>query len=76
MTERPLVNKQDFSEYKGRLCWIIMEKRQKPQNTYQCVFGTVEIVNDRSMYVIDTRGSWFEIPMEAIQGIHINEEQW
>jgi len=70
------VNKQDFDKYKQQRCRIIIEKRQKPQNTYQCVFGIVEIVNDQSVYVIDTRGSWFEIPIEAIQEIHVNEEQW
>jgi hypothetical protein len=70
------VNKQDFDKYKQQRCRIIVEKRQKPQNTYQYVFGTVEIVNDRSMYVTDTKGSWYEIPIEAIQEIHINEEQW
>jgi hypothetical protein len=71
-----LENKQGFNPYKRQRCRIIVEKKQKPQNTYQCVFGTVEIVNDRSMYVSDTKGSWFQIPIEAIQGIHVNEEQW
>lgn len=70
------MNAQDFEKYKQQRCRIIVEKRRKPQNTYQCVFGTVEIVNDQSLYVTDTRGSWYQIPMKAIQGIQINEEQW
>jgi hypothetical protein len=71
-----LENKQGFDIYKQQRCRIIVEKRRKLQNTYQCVFGTVEIVNDQSLYVTDTRGSWYQIPIKAIQGIHINEEQW
>jgi hypothetical protein len=70
------VDKQGFDKYVQQRCRIIVEKKQKPQNTYQCVFGTVEIVNDRSVYVSDTRGSWYQIPIEAIQEIHVNEEQW
>jgi hypothetical protein len=70
------VDKHDLDVYKGRLCRIIIEKRQKPQNTYQCVLGTVEIVNDQSVHVTDTKGSWFQIPIEAIQEIDMNEEQW
>jgi hypothetical protein len=70
------MNAQDFDKYKQQRCRIIIEKRKKPQNTYQCVFGTVEIVNDRSVYVCDTKGSWYDIPVEAIQEIHVNEEKW
>jgi hypothetical protein len=70
------MNAQDLDKYKQRRCRIIIEKKQKPKNTYQYVFGTVEIVNDRSVCISDSRGSWYEIQIKAIQEIHVNEEQW
>lgn len=70
------MNKQDFNEYKGPLCRIIIEKTWKHQSTYQWVFGMIEIANDQHVYVTDTQGSCFEIPIEAIQGVHENEEQF
>jgi len=70
------MNRRELSRYRKQLCRIIVEKRQKHQNTYQCVFCTVEIVNDRRVYVTDTSGAWFKIPIESIRGIYVNEEQW
>jgi hypothetical protein len=70
------MNTQKFNEYKGRLCRIIFEKTWKHRCTYPCVFGIVEIVNDQLVSVTDNKESWFEIPIEAIRGIHVNEEQW
>lgn len=70
------MNKQDLNGYKKQLCRILVEKRCKNRNMYKCVFGTVEIVDDRCLRVIDTKGSWFKIPIESIRGIHVNEEQW
>ena len=70
------MNTQYFNEYKGRLNRIIIEKTWKYQCNYQCVFDTVKIVNDQHVSVTDTKESWFETPIKAIRGIHVNEEQW
>ena len=70
------MNVQDLDKYKKKFCRIIIEKRQKSKNTYQCVFGTIELVNGRSVYISDSKDSWFQIAIEAIQEIHVNEEQW
>ena len=70
------MNEQDLYGYQKQLCRIIMEKRRKHQNTYKCVFGIVENVDDRSLCVVDTKGSLLKIPVESIRGIHVNEEQW
>jgi hypothetical protein len=70
------MNIQDFNKYKGRLCRIIIEKTGKDQCIYQCLFGTVEIVNDQHVSVTDIKESRFEIPIEVIREIHLNEEQW
>ena len=66
------MNNQDLSKYRNQLCWIIMEKRSKHENTYKYVFGTVEIVNERCLHVVDTKGSWIKIPIESLSGIQMN----
>jgi hypothetical protein len=66
------MNKKDLAKYKEQFCRVLVKKR----NEYDCVFCTVEVVNDRQVYVTDTRGAWFKIPIESIKGIHVNEEQW
>ena len=70
------MDKQDLDRYQRQFCQIIVEKRHKHQNTYKCVFGRVEIVNDRRVYVTDTKNKSFKIPIELIRGICVNEEQW
>ena len=70
------MDKQDLDRYQRQFCRIIVEKQRKHQNTYKCVFGRVEIVNDRCVYVTDTKNKSFKIPIELIRGICVNEEQW
>jgi hypothetical protein len=71
-----LMNEYDLDKYKHKCCRIIIEKKQKLKNIYQYVFGTVEIVNNRFLYISDAKDSWFQISIEAIQDIQVNEEQW
>ena len=70
------MEKEDFTQYKDKVCRIIVEKQDKHQRKFKCVFGTVEIVNERCVYVTDSKGAWFKVPFESIRGIQINEEQW
>ena len=70
------MDEKDLTKYEQQLCRILVEKRRKHQNTYTCVFGKVEIVNDRRVYVTDCKNKWFKIPIESIRGICVNEEQW
>lgn len=69
------MEREDLTKYQKQLCRIIVEKQSKHQNTYKCVFGRVEIVNDRRMYVTDAKNKSFKFPIESIRGIHVNEEQ-
>jgi hypothetical protein len=64
------MNKKDLARYKERFCKILVKKR----NAYDCMFCTVEAVNDRQVYVTNTRGTWFKIPIELIKSIQVNEE--
>jgi hypothetical protein len=70
------MNAQDLDKYRQQHCRIVIEKKLKQKNTYQCMFGIVEIVDDRSVYIRDARGLWYEIQIKAIQEIRINEERW
>jgi hypothetical protein len=70
------MDKQDLDKYQKQLCQILVEKRCKNQNMYKWVFGTVETVNNRCLYVVDAKGSRLKIPVESIREIHANEEQW
>jgi len=70
------MEKEDFTQYKDKVCRIIVERQEKHQNKFKCIFGTVEVVNDRRLYATDSKGVWFKIPLKSIRGIHVNEEQW
>jgi hypothetical protein len=61
-----------LNEYQKQFCRIIIEKKRKHQNIFECIFGTVESVNNRCLDVIDSKGSVVKIPMESIRGIQVN----
>ena len=62
------MEREDLGRYRQQLCRIIVEKRRKHRSTYECLFATVETVNDRQVYVTDTKNKWFKIPIESIRG--------
>ena len=70
------MDEQDLTKYQKQLCRIIIEKRCKHQSMFECVLGTVEIVDDKNLYITDSKDSRFKIPKESIRGIHVNDEQW
>ena len=74
------VNEECISKYRDRFCRIILEKKDKQsgrlKNRHECLFCTIENVNDKKMFVTDTKGSGLDIPIESIKSIWVNEEQW
>ena len=62
--------------YKEKFCRIIVEKKQKKAGRHECLFCTIKSVNEKCVYVIDSRGAWFKIPIKSIKGIQENEEYW
>ena len=72
MSEAVEMKKQDLAKYKEKFCRVLV----KNQNKHSCLFCTVELINERRVYVTDTKGAWFKIPIGSIRGICVNEEQW
>ena len=50
------MKKQDLAKYKEKFCRVLV----KNQNKHSCLFCTVELVNERRVYVTDTKGAWFK----------------
>ena len=74
------INEDCISKYRDQFCRVIIEKKNKRndslKNRHECLFCTIENVNDKKVFVADTNGSGFGIPIELIKGICVNEEQW
>ena len=64
-----------MERYQNKPCHILMEKRCKHQNMFKRMFGIVEVVNDQHLYVNDTKGSRFKIPIESIRILYIQGEK-
>ena len=73
------MNEDCISNYRDQFCRVIIEKKNKQssksKNRHECLFCTVGNVNDKKVFVNDTKGSGFGIPIESIKSIWVNEEQ-
>jgi len=74
------LNEDRISKYHNQFCRIILEKKNKQgsksKNRHECLFCKIENINNKKMFVTDTNGLSFGIPIESIKSIWVNEEQW
>jgi len=70
------LNGESLSKYQDCLCRIVLEKKNKSKPKHECLFCKIKNVSGNKVFLTDEKGTTYNVLLQSIQSIWINEEQW
>lgn len=70
------LNDESLSEYQNHLCRVVVEKKTKSKTRNECLFCKIKKISGNRVFLTDDKGTNYNVSLQSIQSIWINEEQW